>query len=264
MTAEEKKLIEAHNGDMALYYIWRKAGVSGGDEQAARDLCMTRERISAAKELLSTYGIIFEAPSPAPVPPPEEVVREYTAEDVSEIMKSDRNFSSVVQQAELVFGRTLSTTDLRQLCGIYNHMGIPADVMFVLLCYCGKMSDRRLTMNYVSKVASSWLELGISSAEQAEQYMENAVARKKRMGEILSILGYREKVTPGIAGHISSWIEAGRSDSEIEQAYDITLERTGKLSWAYLSKVLEGFSSEKRERDEEIPELPSFVKKKKE
>ena len=54
-----EKLIAAHDGDMALVYLYcRCRGVSG--EDAARDLCMTAAAVEAAEEKLLRLGLTLD------------------------------------------------------------------------------------------------------------------------------------------------------------------------------------------------------------
>ena len=64
------RLIAAHDGDVALLYIYRLRTGCTGHEQAARDLCRTLREIEAADEKLSRLALFdggAHGASPAPV-----------------------------------------------------------------------------------------------------------------------------------------------------------------------------------------------------
>ncbi len=64
------RLIAAHDGDVALLYIYRLRTGCTGHEQAARDLCRTLREIEAADEKLSRLALFdggAQGASPAPV-----------------------------------------------------------------------------------------------------------------------------------------------------------------------------------------------------
>ena len=65
------RLIAAHDGDVALLYIYRKRTGCCDLEQAARDLCRTMQEVRAAQEKLQRIGLwedSAEAESAASVP----------------------------------------------------------------------------------------------------------------------------------------------------------------------------------------------------
>ena len=59
------KLLAAHDGDVALLYIYLLRTGSGELESAARDLCRTLGEVSAAYEKLQRMGLISDGSAPA-------------------------------------------------------------------------------------------------------------------------------------------------------------------------------------------------------
>ena len=238
-----EKLIAAHNGDMALYYIWLKANSGSADKkQAAKDLCMTLSQISSAEELLKLSGIDIPAcsrePVPGTAPAPSDEPHSYTPEEIDKA-RSDKAFDSILNEYVRVTGKFASTEDLSRLLNIYHNLGLAADTIFVLLHYCQSEAEPRTpTIRFIEKAAYSWANREIQTAEQAEAYVEHIRSLKSRENEIKSILGISNRLTANLTAYIDRWIEAGYSDSMIEDAYEKTLKNTGRLAWDYLDKVL--------------------------
>ena len=186
------------------------------------------------------------APDQAPkVLRPADELPEYTSEDITSCARSDNGFSAVLQEAEQVLGKQLSRHDMSRLLGIYNHLGLPADVIFILLHYCEDSSggpdgaERRPTMNFIERQAFSWVNHGIATAEAAEAFAEREKSVREDLGRIRRVLEiYDRNLTGNERASIESWLSAGLSDEVIRKAYEITVERTGKRSMAYMNKIL--------------------------
>ena len=132
------KLIAAHDGDVALLYIWLDLNGGFDADRAARELCRTEAEIKNAHEKLLRMGLSRPAAKPEQeikLPPAEELP-EYTSADIVRRSKEDSGFQAVIAQAQHKLGRVLSTADLKTLFGIYDYLALPADVIFMLIGYC--------------------------------------------------------------------------------------------------------------------------------
>lgn len=256
------KLIQAHDGDMTLLYIWIKRRNSHDLNAAAKDLCMTMQRVNEAFEKLSICGILPGKKPEKPVPQPAEEAPQVTADDLRHAAE-DRGFRAVLDYAEQAFGRVLTKDDMGKLLNIYNGLGLGADVIFVLINHCRHITDRRLTMHFVQTKAYEWVNRGITDVEQAEEFAEHAMRMKERESQILKILGIHDRVPSNITAIIDSWIDKNCSDDLIEQAYGITFEKTGKLAWKYMNTVLEGLLADSRESETpgSTSALPDTIRK---
>ena len=243
-------LISAHDGDVALLYLWSVARSSGDREAAARELCRTMDEISSASEKLSRIlgsepRPAAESPSGAVIPDPAEETHEYTAEEISLAAESDPAFSALIQKAAEVTGRQLSRPDLSRLMTMYNHLGLSAEVLYVLLDYCAMSSrgpsgsERRPTMYYIEKQAFAWARMELDTAEAAEEYVEKQKSLETDLSEISKVLEiYDRRLTPTERNNITQWLEWGFDDEAIRLAYERTLDKTGKRAFAYMNTII--------------------------
>ena len=166
------KLIAAHDGDVALLYIWLCRHDAFDADAAARELCRTGAEIKNAYEKLCRMSLAHPAAQASEVRklPPADELPEYTAEDIVRRSKEDSGFQAVITQAQCKLGRALSTADLKTLFGIYDHLALPADVIFMLIGYCidvfaEKYGPGRLpSMRSIEKEAYSWANMEIVSS----------------------------------------------------------------------------------------------------
>ena len=245
-------LIAAHDGDVALLYIYLCR--RGGDdlEQAARELCRTMGEISAAWEKLQRMGLLPVGEAAAPLgqavrPAPAEELPEYETEDLLRRSKEDAGFYAIVAEAQKVLGHVLSSSDLKRLFGIYDYLALPPEVILMLLNHCVSISQgRRPSMRFIEKEAYTWANREIMSMEQAEEYIRSSRQRREDLGRIKESLGIRgRELTATEQKYISSWLDMGFGEDCIALAYDRTVTNTGALKWNYMNKILLSWNEKK-------------------
>ena len=243
------RLIAAHDGDLALLYLYRQRTGRDDTESAARDLCRTLAEMDAAHEKLGRLGLLDgDTPAPAaprtePRLPPAEELPEYRAEDLTRRCRDDSAFSALVGEAQKVLGHTLSTQDLKKLFGIYDYLALPAEVIMTLLNYCVSASPgRRPTMRYIEKEAYAWSNREILTLEQAEDYIGERRRRREQSSLVAEALGIRGRALTATEGnYIAAWLDMGFALEPIALAYDRTVTNTGSLKWSYMNRILQSW-----------------------
>ena len=231
-------LISLRDGDAALLYLYFCRHGFRDPERAGRELFMPRQRLQEACERLEMQGLLAQAGNEessqvpdssaqrhrAPVAPAASSqssdLPPYSAADVSTRSNVDSAFAAVLNEAKLILGRPLSTPDLIKMLGIYDHFGLPAEVMmelmhFVADCYRERYQEgRRPTVGAFEREASIWAERNIRDFDAAEHYIQK----------------YR-----------SQWLDWGFQPDAIALAYDVTVTNTRKFSSKYMNRVLENW-----------------------
>ena len=265
--SEAKALLLAHDGDCALLYLWFAVTGSRDYERAARDLCMTRAQVDIAAEKLrrmlpenasstsqtvpipcTPSAVHAEKPAspatPAVLQPADELP-EYTAEEITSFSHSDIGFQAVLTECELIFGKQLSRHDMSRLLGIYNHLGLSAEVLFVLLHYCAETSrgpagaERKPTMRYIEQQAYIWANRQINTMEAAEEYVEGQKAQRENENRIKHLLEiYDRSLISTEKAAIASWVAMGFADDAIRLAYERCIDNIDKRSFSYINTIL--------------------------
>jgi len=240
-----EKLIAAHDGNVALLYVWLCKNRAFDSEKAAQELCLTLGELEKAHEKLCRMKLFEAEPPKKPIPQPDEDLPEYTSEDVVRRARTDGGFKAVLDEAQRKLGRVLSSSDIKTLFGIYDFLALPPDVIFMLLTYCidtfaAKYGSGRLpSMQNIEKEAYSWANKEILTFEQADEYIKNAEERRSAQGEIKAALGISgRQLTPTETKYIDSWLDMGFGTEALLLAYDRTVTNTGALKWSYMNKIV--------------------------
>lgn len=262
-----EKLIRAHDGTVALLYLWERLNPVRNLEKAAEDLCLTVADIRAGFEKLDRMGLArSSAAETVSVPsaelhlPGPDSLPEYTPEDIQQSME-DSCFQAVVEETKAILGRGLNSTELKKLFAIYDHLGLPADVVLELVNYCSESTrekygpSKRTTFHVIEKEAYYWANNNINTFEAAEKYIRSQKLIHDSASEIKTLLGISgREFSDTEKKYVRSWIELGFSTECIAEAYDRTVTKTGSLKWAYMDKILQNWKEKGLETMADIRE----------
>ena len=233
------KLLCAGSGDAMLLYCYLQCG--NDPKNAAKELQLNEARLSCAAATLRQLGLLEEK-KPAVVLSGERP--QYTEQDVIGAMNSDSDFRALYGEVQRVLGRSLNTEELKIVLGFVRYLGLPVEVISVLISYCRdrarqRGSLRNPSLRSIEKEAYFWAEQGIDSMEEAAAFIHRQNLRRSRLGRIMEILQIRGRsLTPGEERYAQSWIDMGFAEDVIAMAYERTCLNTGGLSWAYMNKIL--------------------------
>ena len=238
------KLIRSGDGLASLLYLYAlRTGGPISPRQAAETFGRSEKDISASMELLGKLGLLKYEEAAAPAQKDE--LPEYTAADIKHELENGSVFSVLVQEIQKLLGKILSSDDLIKLFGIYDHLGLPPEVILQLVMHCIHENRRRYgpgrvpTMRYVEKAAYTWEHEGILSLELAEQYIKKLEERRSLIGEIKRALQINDRaLSSSERKYVESWLARGYLPEAIELAYDRTVLKTGRLAWSYMDSII--------------------------
>lgn len=242
--AELSRLVAAHDGDVALLWLYRLLHGSDSPEDAARALCRTRAEVEAAREKLRRLDPGAPAPAPAEKLPPPDETPEYTAKDIAVRSREDPRFADLVTEAQRALGRILSSSDLKKLFGLYDYLALPPEVIMMLLNYCVSTapSGSPPSMRLIEKEGYVWANREILTLEQAEEYIASSRRRKDQLARAAQLLGITGRaLSPTEGKYLSAWLDMGFGEELLEIAYDRTLTNTGGLKWSYMNGILKSW-----------------------
>ncbi len=175
------------------------------------------------------------AASGSSLPKPPEV--KMTMKDVERLQKEDPGIAFVLHEAERILGTSFTSADTATLVWLVSWAGITPEVLVMIIEYCSTIGKKSL--RYIQKVALDWLDSDIDTVEKAEERIRALNEAKSWEGEIKSILGIRDRnLVSKEREFCESWRMLGFSSELIRAAYERTIEKTGKLSFPYLNKIL--------------------------
>ena len=251
MSAQAARLlIESGDGDGALLYLALLE--CGGDaEKAAGRLRWQEERLRPAWERLTALGLAC-APStpPAPAPGQDDRLPEYSRGDIAAALDREPAFQGLCRELEGMLGRVFTDNDLKCVYTIYDHLGLPPEVIVQLTGWVIRRERRQKNnpaacprMPQVQREAFRWKRLGIDTWERAEDYLRRQETVDAREWDILSAVGVAER-RPAVEKereYIAAWVDMGMGGELIRLAYERTVYQKKAMSWPYMNKILQSW-----------------------
>ncbi len=234
-----RKLLSAANADAALLYLYINA--NNAPDNACEDLHMSRSRFASAGAVLRQLGLWPDeqrfrfAPGQRPA---------YTETDVMQVMNTEQGFRALYAEVQRLLGKTLNTEELKILLGFTRYLGLPSDVISLLVCYCKERARQQgnlhnPSLRTIEKEAYAWAEQGVDTLEAASAYIQAQNLKNSRISQLMRTLQiYGRKLTAAELRYAESWLDMGFSMGAIALAYERTCLNTGNLSWAYMNKIL--------------------------
>lgn len=223
---------------------------SADDEKVRAQLGWDRNRFSRALGVLSRQGLVSlpgqaaGRDAPPPLPRPADQRAEYTRADMARALEG-REFAGLTGAVEEKLGKKLTTPDLAILLGLYDQLGLPADVVFLLVGFCAERTaqrygeGRRPTMRQIEKEGYTWARLGLMTQESAAAYIKKYQRSREAMPRMMRLLRLGDRPpAPSEEKYLLAWEELGFEDEALELAYDKTVVKCKELKWPYMDKIL--------------------------
>lgn len=234
-----RRLLSTASGDAAMLYLYIQCG--NDPARGAEALRMSDSRFQCAAATLRQLGL-WPCERRLSMIPGERPC--YTEQDVRQTLDSEPSFRSLYSEVQRRLGKALNTEELKILLGLVRYLGLPEDVISVLITYCQERARRKgnlrsPSLRTIEKEAYAWAERGIDTIEEAGAFIQAQNFYHSRLSKLMRLLQIRGRVlTAAEERYAKSWLEMDFDDEAITMAYERTCLNTGGLSWAYMNKIL--------------------------
>lgn len=239
-----RRLLEKGDGDAVLLYLalLRHSGAVQ-PRSLAGELRWDRERIEAAEKILRELKLV-SLPAQE-LPAPAEECPAYPTAEVADRLEKSVEFRNLTGEVERKLNKRLTTPDVSILLGLQDYLGLPADVIYLLVCHCVERvtnrygEGRRPGMKQIEKEGYAWARLGIDTQAEAAAYLKKYAARQGAMPPYMKALQLGDRPpAPSEEKYLVAWQELGFGPEAVALAYDKTMIRCHELKWAYLNGIL--------------------------
>lgn len=194
-----------------------------------------------------------EKAGPAPAEPPKKTVEEgvttirsrghLSPGEVNALLREDKRFAGLAAELEKARGSVLSPSEREILAYLCGSLELTPEYLLVAAAYCRDRGKKK--MSYLEKMVAGWLEEGVDTYEKAEIHIRRLTRQEDDEGRIRRLFGLPERaLTAREKACINRWCgEYMTPDALIKLAYDRAVEATGKVSFAYIDKVLAAWTA---------------------
>lgn len=242
--ADVEQLIRSGNGDAALVHLYLARADRGiRDEELKAALGFSELRLRKAESALEEMGLLRQRMEKPVVEQPERPV--YNTEDISHLLETREDFRGLCAEVDKRLGRRMSAADQKCLAGLYDALGMPADVIYLLVCHCAERFERgdtraqRLTVYQIEKEGYYWAQQGIFSQEAADRYLQEYSRKYDVALGYMHAMGLGDRLPIGKEKtYVDSWIAMGFAADAVALAYERTMSQLHELKFSYLGGIL--------------------------
>lgn len=239
-----------------LLWVFRHASEPIDPAVICKDINYTESDVIDALTVLCEWGVIMSDSTPIVRMPLPEITEKTTP--VTEIKKELPELGFVKPTYEQVVARCAESpeishmfTDLATLLGrtlgydsqcillmMHDQYGLPVEVIYMLVDHCVSIGKGNLA--YISKVGKTWGEKEIDTIEKADEQIKMLNSCMNLWKEFATMAGIQNpRPTSSQSAYLKTWsIEMKFSLDMIYLAYEEMLDHSGKISFAYMNKVL--------------------------
>lgn len=258
--ADVRALLRCGDGNAALLYLYLANGGAGEDTTICRTLHWDRAALEGAEERLQTVGLLGARTETTPaLEAPERTCPEYSRRDIAAVLERNHDFASLRKAVGEKLNKLLTEKDDGILLGLYDFLGLPSDVIYLLVCHCVQRTERRYgehrrpTVRQIEKEGYRWARLGLMTQELAAEYLKDYARKQQLMPAMMAALhlGDRAPVSRETE-FLERWIDWGFPPETVELAYEKTVFKCGKLEWKYCNGILRDWDKKGLHTPEEI------------
>ena len=227
--AEKLSLPRCDISDALSYWVQSGVLAASGEPKGTRQAAALCEE-AADRRAGDTIAKSAIAPAARPRMPRSEVL---------ELFDSTPQLASLLSEAQTILGKPFTSADMDSLASLYTFYHMSAHFIMMVMHYCVKLGRRG--MAYIETTAVSWQNEGIDDAT-VDSHIELLEKRHSNEGKISAMFGIDRKLIPKERAMIARWTEEFGFESDvIEYAYQLAVERTGKLAFGYIDKILDNW-----------------------
>ncbi|MBQ3284089.1 MAG: DnaD domain protein [Ruminococcus sp.] len=224
--------------------------LSADEVRNAVDFWIERGLLSKSDHILTPSAFVNEQPAAVTSKPQieeEKPKKQHTMSRaqrpdpmfVSKLLQQDTDLAGLMEEAQTVLQKPLSSGDTGTLVMLYDSFGLPCAVIALLLNYlasigCANMRD-------VERYGIRWADNGIKTVEDAEREIERLTTSREAWGSVSKLLGIRNVGNPTKAQleNAHRWVVTWNfSDEMIVEAYERCVNIKGEYNISYINAIL--------------------------
>lgn len=237
-----------------ITYIIAKSGVVESTKALAVACDISTPRARSAISLWKEAGVLTETDKPKSEEGearsearityefPESVARgaidNEKSREVARTIRDNELKEAIENVAELMDRPNLSTQEIKHVTALRSQLGLSGEYITTLAAFLAQRNV--LAPKRLLDEASKLTEKGIDNVELLEKYIEDVMSVSGIEWEIRRLTGiYNRSLTKKEKEYILTWSEKYAYGLDIiGEAYDIMAENIGKVSFAYMNKIL--------------------------
>lgn len=164
----------------------------------------------------------------------------YTGKQALAYVEKNPEFRDLCNECQKVLGKSFTAQDYNNVMQLKSYYKLSDEYVLLLLAHCVEVEKSNWA--YIRKTVANLYDEGVSSYSALEKHFAARHNKRSLEYKIRRLLGIGDReFIKAEKSHIEKWIEQKLPLELLTRAYEITVEKTGKMSYAYMAKILENW-----------------------
>lgn len=166
----------------------------------------------------------------------------YTGKQIQTYMENNKDFMSLCEECQKILNKMFIVNDFKNVQSLKEYFKFSDEYILLLLSHCAEI--KKTSWDYIRRTAHNLYDLDITEYSALDAHFAARTNKRSKEYKIRTLLqiGQRE-FTPTEKKNIEDWISKKISMDLIRKAYEITVDKTGKISCNYMAKILENWQA---------------------
>lgn len=159
---------------------------------------------------------------------------------VAKLLKENQYIAGLLEEAQTVLKKPLSSGDTATLVMLYDTFGLPCEVIAMLINYLSSVGNAN--MRAIERLGIRWADDGIKTVTDAEHEIERMISFREAWGRVSTLLGIRNVGNPTKSQleHADRWLNTWHfNDEMITEAYERCVNTKGEYNIRYINAILQ-------------------------
>lgn len=208
------------------------------DSVLAEQLDCTVKELQETVRKLRAEGLLEPAKKT-----PSLADKNYTGEDMATLIEATEGMKELIDECQEVCGKIFTPTDVARIVAMRKELSYSCELILLLFFYYKERLEpvgKKLSVSYVEKAAFSLNGQGIHTVEEFEAHIKRIEEENKLAYRLRRLFGVGDRAfTKKEKGFFEKWSNQWSMSFElIVAAYEITVDRLGKVELSYMSRIL--------------------------
>ena len=218
------------------------ADIGATREELERSIYFLRGAALITTDALGRISVGVSEPAPAKERKllSADTPQRFTSGEIRRLTEENGALSSLFDDCQQAMGKLFTTDEFNIVISLSEYYGFEADYILLLCAHC---AGKGKNLRYAEKVAHSLYDKDIVTYAALEEYLARMDALESSEGQLRTLFGFGSRtLSPREKEFFVRWLMDLHCSYElIEYAYEITVDRTGKVKLPYLNKILESW-----------------------
>ncbi len=175
--------------------------------------------------------------------------------EISQKLSDSDDLKFLHSKADEILNRNLTYHEIGSLIAITEQTLMPTEVVLYVLSYC--KTHNKTSIRSIEKEIFNWHDSGILTLDRAEKHLLSLTRQNDANKKVRKLFGINDrKLSAKETAFINDWIIVSRYSADlIREGYNRSVDSTGKVSFAYINRVLKNWEKQGITNTKELARL---------